>query len=90
MTSATTKKLIKAATQLAVQQGIKELPRIATILVKRWNQQMERGEMEKARAAIHVEFVKNRQVAAMIFEKYQSEMTPEVKSLYQEVMGEFK
>lgn len=86
MVSSLTKKFMEGTFRMIGPMAIKELPRVATRLVKEWNGMVLRGEMDRARAAIHAEFVKNRQLASMLYEKYQNDMSPAVAAIYREAM----
>ncbi len=55
--------------------------------VQHYNRLVLAGEVEKARAAIKVEFAKNRQVAERIYARYRDDMEPEVRGIYEEIMG---
>ncbi len=87
MASAFEKKLVELALKEGWRIAATELPKLAPQLIRKWNAMALRGEREKLRRAILVEFRKNQALGAMIYEKYRDEMNDDVASIYQNVMG---
>jgi hypothetical protein len=84
------KRTMEGVLKTMVPELVKRLPALATHLVRQWNAMVLRGEYDKARAAISVEFAKNRAVARIIYEKYHQDMSPAVKTIYRDVMEDSK
>jgi hypothetical protein len=63
-------------------------PMVALDIVKQYNALILQGDIERARSQIKVEFQKNRQVAKLFYEKHKTQMDPEVKLIFKELIGE--
>ena len=63
-------------------------PRVVFQSLEYYNNIIISGDIERARAQIKVEFMKNRQVAELIYKKYKDEMNSEVANIFEEMMGD--
>jgi len=63
------------------------LPTLAIQSIREYNAMVLRGDIERARAAIRSEFVKNRKLAYKYYEKYKGDMSKEVRVIYEEFIG---
>ena len=80
------KRTVEGVLKTMVPELVKRIPALATHLIRQWNAMVLRDEYDKARAAISVEFAKNRAVARIIYEKYNKDMSPAVEAIYRDVM----
>jgi hypothetical protein len=66
----------------------KASPKVALEAVSEWNRLVLRGDIERARARIKLEFLKNRNLAELIYKKHHEDMGPDVRAIFEELMGE--
>ncbi len=65
-------------------------PRVAMEGVSEWNRLVLRGDIERARSRIRLEFLKNRALAKVIYSKHSNDMSPEVRAIFEELIGELE
>ncbi|MFC1834882.1 hypothetical protein ACFL2Q_09130 [Thermodesulfobacteriota bacterium] len=74
--------IIKAGLDVLAKSGAKVLLEG----VRHYNRLVLSGDIDRARAEIRVEFIKNRQVATRIYEKYKEQMDEDVRKIYEEMI----
>lgn len=76
------KSIIRAGLDVITKTGSKVLLEG----VQHYNRLVLGGDIERARAEIKVEFMKNRQLAMRIYKKYKDQMEPGVRGIYEEML----
>jgi hypothetical protein len=76
------KSIIRAGLDALTKTGSKALLQG----VQHYNKLVLGGDIERAKAEIKVEFMKNRQVATRIYQKYKDQMEPGVREIYEEML----
>jgi hypothetical protein len=79
-------------TRSIIRAGMDALAKGGTALalqgIRQYNQLVLKGDIDRARRLILVEFNKNRELATMIYRKYKDQMDPEVQKIYEEMIQE--
>lgn len=78
----------KSTTRTLLDAAVKYGPQVTLQTVKVLNQLILRGDIDRARRAIKIQFQQNQQLAAKIYEKWRHEMQPEVRAMYEEMLEE--
>lgn len=78
------KSLLRAGVDLATKLG----PRAVVVAVREWNQMVLRGDIERARARIKLEFLKSRQLAELLYRKHRGDMDEQVRAIFEELIRE--
>ena len=77
------KSVIRAGLDLLGQAAA---PMAGRAVVAKWNALMRAGELERARSQIKLEFLRNRDLARLIYEKHRGDMSDEVAAIFEEMV----
>lgn len=78
------KSILRAGVNLAGQLA----PRAALALVDEWNRMALRGDIERARSRVKIEFLRNRELATLIYQKHKADMDEAVRLMFEEMILE--
>lgn len=56
--------------------------------IQEWNRLVLRGDTERARSRIKLEFLKNRQLAKLLYQKHRDDMGDDVRAIFEEMIEE--
>lgn len=86
--SVLSRKVMDGAAKVGLQLLVKNGPQLMAQVVRGWNQLVLRGEYDRVRADIRREFTRNREVAGAIYRKYQSDMQPDVRAIFESMIAD--